>query len=67
MSSIESESLSSTSRDEHDTSQTGIGLSNPQLFQRERIMLDLINRMHNTGLMIHRFLLIQPLSLIVLL
>ena len=58
MSSMESESLSSTSsesRDEHDatasdtTSQTGIGLSNPQLFQRERIMLDLINRMHNTG------------------
>lgn len=55
MSSIESDSLSSTSRDEHDatdTTQVGIGLSNPNLFQRERIMLDLINRMHNTGLMI---------------
>lgn len=55
MSSIESDSLSSTSNDEHDatdTSQVGIGLSNPHLFQRERIMLDLINRMHNTGLMI---------------
>ena len=52
MSSIESESLPSISEDEHDTtdtSQVGIGLSNPHLFQRERIMLDLINRMHNTG------------------
>lgn len=52
MGSSESESLSSTSRDEHDandTSQVGIGLSDPQLFQREREMLDLINRMHNTG------------------
>ena len=65
MSSIESESLSSTSRDEHDatnTSQTGIGLSNPQLFQRERIMLDLINRMHNTGLMIYPFYLFNPIA-----
>ena len=27
----------------------GIGLSDPNLLQRERRMLDLINRMHNTG------------------
>lgn len=69
MSSIESESLPSTSRDEHDatdTSQVGIGLSNPHLFQRERIMLDLINRMHNTGLMIIGPSYLTP-SLIVLL
>lgn len=65
MSSIESESLSSTSRDEHDatdTSQVGIGLSNPHLFQRERIMLDLINRMHNTGWWLSRLLILTRWS-----
>ena len=69
MSSSESESLSSTSRDEHDatdTSQAGIGLSNPHLFQRERIMLDLINRMHNTGWWLSRLLIQLISSLIVL-
>lgn len=32
-----------------DADATGVGLSNPHLLQRERALLDLINRMHNTG------------------
>lgn len=58
MSSLENDSPPSTFQnlpnDEGDgdsaqASGLGIGLSNPHLFERERTMLDLINRMHNTG------------------
>ena len=56
MAPVEDESSSSTSKDfssENDGNTVqagaGIGLSNPNFFQRERMMLDLINRMHNTG------------------
>ena len=41
--------LSSQSIDETLAPDTGVGLSNPQLSQGRRRMLDLVNKLHSTG------------------
>ncbi|KAF8805202.1 hypothetical protein BYT27DRAFT_7258310 [Phlegmacium glaucopus] len=47
-----SSSSSSQNPPDNEGANHGIGLSDPRLFERERKMLDLINRMHNTGVQI---------------
>jgi hypothetical protein len=47
----ESSSTASPSTDGHESNH-GVGLSNPSLSQGRRRMLDLVNRLHNTGFVI---------------
>ena len=41
----------------------GVGLSNPQLAQGRRTMLDLVNRLHSTGSVFFSVLVLQVIKL----